>query len=86
MKSVYNALTTNDLDLIILKKSGKVEFQPKSKSFGANIENNARITKDYNAMITKDNMLKRNWKGDPSCYFCDREENSSHLFFSVCCP
>jgi hypothetical protein len=31
---------------------------------------------------TTDNMLKRKWKGDPSCYFRDQEESSSHFFFS----
>jgi hypothetical protein len=23
-----------------------------------------------NAILTKDNLLKRKWKGDPSCAFC----------------
>lgn len=34
-----------------------------------------------NATLTKDNLLKRKWSGDPSCYFCDNDENISHLFF-----
>lgn len=29
-------------------------------------------------------MLKRNWKGDPSCYFCRQPETVSHLLFT--CP
>jgi len=34
-----------------------------------------------NAVLTKDNMVKRKWTGDPTCYFCDKAENLSHLFF-----
>jgi len=34
-----------------------------------------------NAILTKDNLLKRKWSGDPSCYFCDSNETVSHLFF-----
>ena len=34
-----------------------------------------------NAILTKDNLLKRRWVGDPTCYFCDQSENLSHLFF-----
>jgi hypothetical protein len=34
-----------------------------------------------NAILTKDNMIKRNWVGDPPCYFCDKEETITHLLF-----
>ena len=34
-----------------------------------------------NALVTKDNLQKRNWLGDPSCAFCDCPESISHLFF-----
>jgi len=33
------------------------------------------------AVFTKDNMLRRNWVGDPKCYFCDNNESIEHLFF-----
>lgn len=36
------------------------------------------------AILTKDNLLKRNWKGDPTCYFCNYTEDISHLFFQCC--
>jgi hypothetical protein len=36
-----------------------------------------------NAILTKDNMLKRNWQGDQHCKFCDKDENIIHLFFIV---
>jgi hypothetical protein len=40
------------------------------------------MTKD--AILTKDNLIKRKWKGDPVCYFCKNLENISHLFFQCC--
>lgn len=36
------------------------------------------------ATLTKDNMLKRKWTGDPTCRFCDEIETTDHLFFQ--CP
>jgi hypothetical protein len=36
---------------------------------------------NQNAILTKDNMLKRNWQGDHHCRFCDKDENLIHLFF-----
>lgn len=29
-------------------------------------------------------MIKRNWKGDPVCYFCHHNEDMNHLMFT--CP
>lgn len=36
------------------------------------------------ATLTKDNMRKRKWTGDPTCRFCDAVETTNHLFFQ--CP
>jgi hypothetical protein len=36
------------------------------------------------AILTKDNLIKRKWKGDPDCYFCSHPETISHPFFQ--CP
>lgn len=33
------------------------------------------------AILTKENMVKRNWQGDPTCYFCDQPETVDHLLF-----
>ncbi|WVZ53316.1 LOW QUALITY PROTEIN: hypothetical protein U9M48_004280, partial [Paspalum notatum var. saurae] len=33
------------------------------------------------AILTKDNLAKRNWQGDKSCVFCHNEETIGHLFF-----
>ncbi|WVZ51651.1 hypothetical protein U9M48_002773 [Paspalum notatum var. saurae] len=32
-------------------------------------------------ILTKDNLLKRRWKGDDRCCFCDNKETVQHLFF-----
>jgi hypothetical protein len=33
------------------------------------------------AILTKDNLVKRNWYGNVKCYFCDSNETIQHLFF-----
>jgi hypothetical protein len=35
-------------------------------------------------ILTKDNLLKRNWQGSSKCCFCDHDETVQHLF--VKCP
>ena len=35
-------------------------------------------------ILTKDNLLKRNWVGSSRCCFCDQNESSKHLFLQ--CP
>ena len=32
-------------------------------------------------ILTKDNLVKRNWNGNKLCCFCDKEESIQHLFF-----
>ena len=32
-------------------------------------------------ILTKDNLAKRNWKGDTKCCFCSSSEAIQHLFF-----
>lgn len=39
---------------------------------------------EQGATLTKDNMLKRKWVGDPTCRFCVNVETLDHLFFQ--CP
>lgn len=31
-----------------------------------------------------DNLIKRNWKGHPYCFFCDQPESVNHLLFNCC--
>jgi hypothetical protein len=33
------------------------------------------------AILTKDNLVKRNWHGNIMCCFCDSYETMQHLFF-----
>lgn len=32
-------------------------------------------------ILTKDNLVKRNWTGNTTCCFCHHEETITHLFF-----
>ena len=32
-------------------------------------------------ILTKDNLMKRNWHGNQKCCFCDQDESIQHLFF-----
>jgi hypothetical protein len=38
----------------------------------------------HNVILTKDNLVKRKWKGSTTCAFCNENESSQHLFFE--CP
>jgi hypothetical protein len=35
-------------------------------------------------ILTKDNMLRKRWKGNPGCYFCGDVKTVNHLMFT--CP
>jgi hypothetical protein len=75
VKSLYNALTKNDAGpshRIIWK--GKVP--QKIKYFMWLMTNNV--------VLTKDNLTRRKWSGNPVCHFCDQNETVDHLFFT--CP
>jgi hypothetical protein len=37
---------------------------------------------EQKTILTIDVMLKRNWQGDPGCYFCGLLESCDHLLFS----
>jgi hypothetical protein len=32
-------------------------------------------------ILTKDNLMKRNWHGSKTCVFCSQDETIKHLFF-----
>jgi hypothetical protein len=57
----------------ITRKSGSVRFLLRSKIFSGWFLNNT--------ILTKDNIIKRKWQGDPTCYFCLMDESASHLLF-----
>jgi hypothetical protein len=69
---MYNALTTNESGPYH-KKVWKAKIPEKIKIFLWFILNNA--------ILTKDNMVKRKWPGDPMCYFCQQDETTTHLLF-----
>jgi hypothetical protein len=75
VKSVYEHLTRHD-NGPDYKRVWKAKIPEKIKIFMWLVE--------QNSILTKDNMLKRNWQGDPCCYFCDNPENMDHLLFE--CP
>lgn len=72
VKSTYKAMTSNEAGCYH-KKIWKGKIPSEIKVFLWLILNNA--------ILTKDNLLKRNWSGSPTCYFCDCAENIQHLFF-----
>ena len=74
-KSVYDMLTYDDQGLSY-KFIWKAKIPHRIKLFLWLLENQV--------VLTKDNMIKRNWQGDPSCYFCPSNESINHLFFL--CP
>jgi len=72
VKSVYDGLTKNDCGFFH-KRIWKGKIPAKIKIF--------LWLMSCGAILTKDNLRKRNWQGDPSCVFCDCVETISHLFF-----
>ena len=74
-KSVYEYLTKDEA-VLHFKHIWKAKIPYKIKFFMWLVENNA--------ILTKDNLLHRHWNGDPTCYFCTKNESIDHLFFT--CP
>jgi hypothetical protein len=72
VQSTYNALTCSDSGPYY-KNIWKGKIPPKIKIFLWLVANDA--------ILTKDDMLKRKWQGDPLCYFCHLPETVTHLFF-----
>ena len=74
-KLVYDKLTTED-DGYHFRHIWKAKIPYKIKIFCWLLE--------QRAVLTKDNMIKRRWDGDPTCHFCPCPETVDHLFFQ--CP
>lgn len=75
VKSLYNGLTRNESGLYH-KRIWKGKIPPKIKIFLLLLTNDA--------ILTRDNLIRRKWNGDPKCLFCDADEIITHLFFQ--CP
>ena len=71
VKSVYNAVTSSSTG-VYHRKIWKGKILQKIKIFLWLMSNGA--------ILTKDNLVKKKWQGDPSCVFCDQGETISHLF------
>jgi hypothetical protein len=42
---------------------------------------NLYVIDGLKTILTKDNMIKRKWKGDKECYFCGLTETVGHQMF-----
>ena len=74
-KSAYDSITSTD--------SG----QTFSHIWSSKIPHRIKIFMwlvENGVILTKDNMIKRNFLGNPVCFFCSADENIEHLFFT--CP
>jgi hypothetical protein len=73
--SMYNALISSDLPALDNKKIWKMKIPLKNKFFAWYIRRGV--------ILTKDNLIKRNWHGSKSCVFCSHDETIKHLFFNA---
>jgi hypothetical protein len=72
-KSIYEHLT-KDERAYAYKRIWKSKIPDKIKIFMWLLK--------QRVVLTKDNMLIRNWQGSLNCYFCGARESNDHLFFS----
>lgn len=75
VKSIYNALSCSSYD-VCYRKIWRGKIPEKIKIF--------LWLLSKGAILTRDNLLRRKWKGEPCCVFCDKDETIDHLFFQ--CP
>jgi hypothetical protein len=75
VKSVYERLTRND-EGPAYQDIWKAKIPEKVKKI--------MWLTAQKAILTKGNMIRRRWQGDPACYFCGEQEIVDHLFFR--CP
>jgi hypothetical protein len=75
MKSVYTSLTRCDVGKSC-SRVWKARLLEKSNFFMWLVE--------QKAIVSKENMIKRNWVGGPRCYFCRLPKTCDHLLFE--CP
>ena len=75
IKSMYEDLM-NDHTVFLRKYLWKLKIPLKIKIFMWFLQNKV--------LLTKDNLVKRNWVGCTKCCFCGSQETIEHLFIS--CP
>jgi hypothetical protein len=59
--------------LCLLVSCGKIDSHIKSKFFLWLVR--------HKKILTKDNLFKKNWRGNLDCIFCGFSESIDHLFF-----
>jgi hypothetical protein len=75
VKSMYLDLL-NDRTVYLHKYLWKMKVPLKTKIFMWFVQRKE--------ILTKDNLLKRNWQDSVKCCFCDHDESVQHLF--ITCP
>jgi hypothetical protein len=73
MDSMYNALIHQNILVDDNKMIWKMKIPLKTKVFGWYLHRGV--------ILTKDNLVKRDWHGNKSCVFCHHGETIKHLFF-----
>jgi hypothetical protein len=63
----------SDIPVNSNKKIWKMKIPLKIKIFGWYLRRGV--------ILTKDNLVKRNWHGSTQCVFCHQDETINHLFF-----
>jgi hypothetical protein len=71
--SMYNALIQPNITVDNNLKIWKMKIALKTKVFAWYLRRGV--------ILTKDNLVKRNWHGRKKCVFCHHYENIKHLFF-----
>lgn len=72
VQSIYNNLLAND-NVVTNKDIWKIKMPLKIKVFMWYL--------CRGVTLTKDNLVKSNWKGNANCSFCGRKETIDHFFF-----
>ena len=71
--SMYRALIQSDMPVDKYEKLWKMKIPLKIKIFSWHARRGV--------ILTKDNLVKRNWKGSMKCVFCPHDETIKHLLF-----
>ena len=71
--SMYRALVHSDIPVDDNKKIWLMKIPLKIKVFAWYIRRGV--------ILTKDNLVRRNWHGSTKCMFCSEQETIKHLFF-----
>ena len=73
--SMYRALVRPNIPVDNNKKIWKMKTPLKTKIFAWYLR--------QGVILTKDNLVKRNWYGSKKCVFCHHDETIKHLFFPM---